>query len=234
MRKMTALALSALAVALVVPAHAADLIPYTPPTYEIPNLPPVDYDLGGSFYLRGSIGGDMWTAVDGQYCACITTFTDPGLGVNGGVGFGYESGDGMRADLTIDYLHVDGLTTTTGHTVNLRSGLVMANAYYDFALDGGSHAAGGFGAYVGVGLGAAKNYSEIMSGGAQTAWGTSLEAVGGVMTGVTYDMGNIVADIGYRGLYMNKVMSQPEHIANAYVINNNWIHEVRGTLRYRF
>lgn len=234
MRKLTALSLAAVAgVAAMSPAFAADLTPY-PPVY-VPDLPPVDYGLGGSFYLRGSIGGDIWTAVDGQYCACVATFTSPGYGLDGGVGFGYETGDGLRADVTLDYLHINGLTAGTGNTVNLRSGLLMANAYYDFMLDGGASVGGGWGAYAGVGIGAAKNYSEVMTaGGAQLAWGTSLEAAGAVMAGVTYDMGNMVADVGYRGIYMNKVMSQPANIANAYVINNNWINEIRGTLRYRF
>lgn len=228
MRKLKAVVTLAVAALLGAPAYAADYIP--PPTYEIPKLPPVDYGLGGSFYLRGSVGGAIWTAGDGSYCGCVATFSSPGYGYSAGVGFGYETGDGIRADLTVDYLSVDGLTATTGQTVKLRSGIVLANLYYDFALgDMGHSAEGGFGAYVGAGIGAAKNYSEISTG----AWGTSLEAAGALMAGVTYDMGSMVADLGYRGIYMNKVMDQPT-TGNTYIINNNFIHEVRGTLRYRF
>jgi opacity protein-like surface antigen len=54
------------------------------------------------------------------------------------------------------------------------------------------------------------------------------------MAGVSYDMGDVVADLGYRGIYMNKVMSQPDAPNVPYIINDNYIHEVRGTVRYRF
>lgn len=228
MSKLKAVVSLAVAALLVAPAYAADYIP--PPTYEIPELPPVDYGLGGSFYLRGSVGGGIWTAVDASYCGCLTTFDSPGYGYSAGLGFGYETGDGIRADLTIDYLSMDGLTSTTGTTVKLRSGLVLANLYYDFALGGMGHSAeGGFGLYAGAGIGAAKNYSELSTG----QWGTSVEAAGAVMAGVTYDMGSMVADLGYRGIYMNKVMDQPAG-GNTYIINHNFIHELRGTVRYRF
>lgn len=229
MRKLKAVALLAVAALLGAPAFAADYIP--PPTYEIPQLPPVDYGLGGSFYLRGSVGGALWTAVDGSYCACVATFSSPGYGYSAGLGFGYETGDGIRADVTLDYLSLDNLTATGGTTVKLRSGLALANLYYDFALGEMGHSAeGGFGAYVGAGIGAAKNYSELSNG----AWGSSVEAAGAVMAGVTYDMGSMVADLGYRGIYMNKVMDQPTPGPGTYIVNHNFIHEVRGSLRYRF
>lgn len=231
MRKLTASFAVAIVAAVAAPAQAADLIPY-PPVYEIP---PVDYDLGGSFYLRGSVGGDIWTAVSGAYCACVADFAAPGYGADVGFGFGYENGEGLRADVTLDYLHIDGLTSTTDEYANMRSALLMVNGYYDFMLDGGMSANGGWGGYVGAGLGAAKNWSAIYdSGDNLLAWGSSVEAAAALMAGVTYDMGNMVADFGYRGIYMNKVMSQPADPADGYRIDNNWIHEIRGTLRYRF
>jgi hypothetical protein len=233
MRALKAVVMLAVAALLAFPAQAADYPEYPPIDY--PPLPPVDYGLGGSFYLRGSVAANAWWASDGTYCACVATFNSPGYGYSLGGGFGYETGDGIRADITIDYLSNGNLTSSTGHTVNLRSGLLLANVYYDFPLSGLGHSAeGGFGLYVGAGLGAAKNHSEVMNGGTQVAWGHSLEAAGAVMAGVSYDMGNMVADLGYRGIYMNKVMSQPPNPANAYIINNNFIHELRGTLRYRF
>lgn len=229
MRKLKAVVMLAVAALLGAPAYAADYIP-PPPDYEIPPLPPVDYGLGGSFYLRGSVGGAIWTAVDGQYCGCVATFTGPGYGYSVGLGVGYETGDGLRTDVTIDYLSIDGLAGTGGTTVNLRSGIALANIYYDFALGHGGHSAeGGLGVYAGLGVGAAKNYSRLSTG----AWGTSLEAAGAVMAGVSYDMGSMVADLGYRGIYMNKVMDQPAG-GPTYLINHNFIHEVRGSLRYRF
>lgn len=234
MRTLKAMAISATVVALAVPALAADFPEYPP--IDIPPLPPVDYGLGGSFYLRGSVGGNMWYAREGQYCGCVADFSDPGYGYSLGLGIGYETGDGPRADVTVDYLHNSDLTSSSGHTVNLRSGLALANIYYDFPLGEYGHSAeGGVGFYVGAGVGAAYNYSEVItSGGAQQAWGTSVEAAAAVMAGVSYDMGNIVADLGYRGIYMDKVMSQPPSAADAYIISENFIHELRGTVRYRF
>ena len=52
------------------------------------------------------------------------------------------------------------------------------------------------------------------------------------MAGVTYDMGNMVADLGYRGIYMPTISNNS--LTDPYYINNAWINEVRGTLRYRF
>lgn len=234
MRSLLAVAIVALAALAAAPAVAADYPDYEYPTIDLPPLPEVDTGLVGGFYLRGSVAGNLWHAVDGQYCACVDTFTDPGYGYSLGVGFGYESGTGLRSDLTVDYLSNSGLTSSTGHKVNLRSGLVLANIYYDLPIHGDSSAGGGFGAYVGAGLGFAKNYSEIMNGGTQVAWGTSVEAAAALMAGVSYDMGSTVMDFGWRGIYMNKVMSQPPLIADAYVINNNFINEFRASLRYRF
>lgn len=230
MRTLFAVGIVAVASLVAAPSVAADYPKFDYPKYDIPDLPEVDYGLDGGFYLRGSVGGNVWTATDGQYCGCVTTFNAPGYGYSLGVGFGYESGHGVRADMTIDYLHNNGLTATTGDTVNLRSGLALANLYYDIPISGGG-AAGGVGAYVGAGLGAAYNYSEIPSTG---AWGTTVEAAAAVMAGVTYDMGTAVADLGYRGIYMNKVMNQPPATPPTYLINNNFIHEVRATMRYRF
>lgn len=235
MRKQQAVAVLAFATLLAAPAYSADYSYPDYPTIDIPEIPPVDYGLGGSFYLRGSVGGNIWTAEKGTYCGCIGTLDTPGYGYSVGIGAGYETGDGLRADITLDYISIDNLTATTGHTVNLRSSLALANVYYDFSFsDYGHSAEGGFGAYVGAGVGVAYNYSDINLGGSQVAWGNSVEAAGAIMAGITYDMGDLVADLGYRGIYMNKVMSQPANIANAYIIDNNFIHELRGTIRYRF
>ena len=229
MRNLIAAALLA-GTAVAGPAFAADL-PYYPPVIEIPD---VDYGVAGGLYLRGSVAGNAWWAQNAESaCGCIAAFDKMGYGYSLGAGFGYDSGHGIRADVTLDYLSNNGLTGGV-HTVNLRSGLALANIYYDFSLSGDGYGAGGFGAYVGAGIGVAKNYSEVMTGGNQWAWGSSLEGAGAVMAGVSYDFGSYVADLGYRGIYMNKVMSQPPALAGAYVINNNFIHELRTTLRYRF
>lgn len=232
MRKLTAVALAAAAALVAGPSQAADLF-YPPPPIEVPQ---VDYGLSGSFYLRGSVAGNVWSAKDYQYCGCFTgDFDQVGYGYSVGAGFGYETGDGLRTDITIDYLQNKGMGVKDHAEVELRSALVLANVYYDFGLGGyNGSAAGGFGAYIGAGIGGAKNHSEITVDGDEAAWGESVEAAAAVMAGVTYDMGSVVADLGYRGIYMNKVMSQPENAADAYLINDNFISEVRGTLRYRF
>ena len=235
MRSLFAVGIVAIAALAAAPAVAADYPEYPDfPTYDLPELPQVDTGLTGGFYLRGSVGGNLWHAVDGQACACVDTFTSPGYGYSLGVGFGYESGTGLRADVTVDYLSNDGLTSSTGHKVNLRSGLLLANIYHDFMFHEGAAAGGGIGGYVGGGLGFAHNYSEIKSGATLAAWGSSVEAAAAVMAGVTYDMGSAVADLGWRGIYMNKVMNQPQNSATQYIINNNFINELRASIRYRF
>lgn len=232
MRKLNAVVMLAVAALLTVPAHAADYPEYPP--YNPPPLPPVDYGLGGSFYLRGSVGVNVLTARTAEYdCVCgSTTFDDLGYGYSLGVGLGYETGDGFRGDVTIDYLSNDSLRDTGGYTLALRSGLLLVNGYYDFSLEngGGLGAEGGLQAYVGAGIGAAYN-STTVTGSVATPDGKTVEAAGAIMVGVAYDMGNMVADLGYRGIYMNQITNGA---ATPFYINDAFIHELRGTVRYRF
>lgn len=230
MRKLKAAALLAVTALLAtpLPVFAADYFP--PP--DIPPLPPVDYGLGGSFYLRGSVGLNLLTAKDVDYgCNCLLTFTDSGYGYSIGAGIGYETGDGIRADLTIDHISTDGLHDTNGDQVTMRSTLVMANVYYDFGLGGDTLGAdGGFGAYVGAGLGGGYNHVHIT--GAPIQDGGSVEAAAALMAGVTYDMGDVVTDLGYRMVYWNKITDGASPATT--VISDAFVHEVRGTVRYRF
>lgn len=227
-------------------AVAADL-PYYPPVIEIPD---VDYGYSGSFYLRGSAGLNlMWTpyvnhptAASADKNFAITQF---GYGYSVGAGVGYELGNGFRVDATADYLgnenmtaYIDdgsgGATLAVGdHRLSLRSTVLLANAYYDFGLgDGGYGAAGGMFGYVGAGAGVA--FNDFISNGPGNPdtrdQNTSFAAAG--MVGVGYDFGQVVADIGYRGLYINRI--QNDAATNPYTLDNNWVHEVRGTVRYRF
>ncbi|HHY50500.1 MAG TPA: hypothetical protein GYA10_12215, partial [Alphaproteobacteria bacterium] len=49
-----------------------------------------------------------------------------------------------------------------------------------------------------------------------------------------YDMGNLVFDAGYRGLWIGQVNNAPNIDPDTYyTIDNNFIHELRGTVRYR-
>lgn len=232
MRKLIALVMVAVATLAIGPVRAADM-PYYPPVIDVPN---VDYGVAGSFYLRGSAGANLWWARNLEnVCACGMDVNDKGYGYSLGAGFGYEAGNGLRADVTLDYLNNTGLAFANGRKANLRGGLALANVYYDFNFSGLSSSAGGFGAYVGAGLGGAWVDTTVNNAdGTAWAWGDSFEAAGAVMAGVTYDIGAMVADVGYRGVYLPTIGNTPPNMTNAYNINNNWIHEVRGTLRYRF
>lgn len=239
MRNLFVVGIVALAALITAPAVAADYPDYPEyPVIEYPELPQADYGLGGAFYLRGSVGGNLWTAGKAKYfCNCeVVGIDSPGYGYSVGVGAGYETGDGFRADLTLDFIDNYGIKAKNStYEANLRSGLLLANVYYDFPIHGAKLGAeGGTSFYIGAGLGAAKNFTEVFQNDNKVAWGHSMEAAAAVMAGVSYDMGDAVAELGYRGIYMNKAMSQPDNLANTYIISDNFIHEVRASLRYRF
>jgi len=211
-----------------VPARAADL-----PQYPDVQVPEVDYGLQGSFYLRGSAGLNMLTTqqhVDTTGCTCLPP-TGAGYGYSIGAGFGYEVGNGLRVDATVDYLSNDGLTDGT-NTLHLRAGVALANAYYDFPLSGGGSAGGGFGAYLGAGAGAALYTTHVTAAGPTPTDGGGWTPTVAAMAGVTYDAGAWVADVGYRMLYMPKISNYVP--GDTFYLNDNLVHEIRGTVRYRF
>jgi opacity protein-like surface antigen len=234
MRNLFAVVLIAFAALVAGPVLAADLPDYAPPVISVPDVP-VDSGLGGSFYLRGSVGGNLLWAHDvfnpGCGCGGTTTIPNtPGYGYSFGAGIGYEVGNGLRADVTADYLDNSGLSDGTS-SLRLRTGLLLANAYYDFGLGGDNgSAAGGFGAYVGAGVGGAYN-STVVTSSIATPDGNSYTAAAALMAGVTYDMGSVVADLGYRAIYMPTISNGTP---SPFYVNQNLVHEVRGTLRYRF
>jgi hypothetical protein len=228
------------------PVVAADM-----PEYPI-EVPEVDYDIGGSFYLRGSAALNWHWAPEVVHPSNgeINEFVEYGYGYSWGAGFGYETGTGLRFDGTIDSVETKGLKITKvapdpdpgDYTLMLRSTVALANVYYDFGLGGDftySSGAGGAFGYVGAGAGVAWNHAEINSPlGATTPvpTGGNVSAAAAVMVGVGYDMGSWVADVGYRGLYINQINNAPTDptTTSYYEINNNWIHELRGTVRYRY
>ena len=245
MRKLIAAMMVAGATIVGGQAIAADM-PYYPPVIEIPD---VDYGVSGSFYLRGSAAlNALWAREVDHPTAPGTPFAIDGFGYgySVGAGLGYETGTGLRFDVTADYLSNEGMQVTIPgsaapalfpgvHELSLRSTVLLANAYYDFGLgDGGYGAAGGMFGYVGAGAGVAFN-DFITSGPAGApadtrAQNTSFAAAG--MVGVGYDFGQVVADIGYRGLYINSLVNTAA--TAPYWVDHNWAHEVRGTVRYRF
>lgn len=241
MRKFIATVMVAGATLVGGQAIAADM-PYYPPIIEIPD---VDYGVSGSFYLRGSAGLNALWAPHVTHPSVPATFEIDGLGYgySVGAGVGYETGTGLRFDVTADYLSNDGMRATVDdgagplvegvHTLALRSTVVLANAYYDFGFgNGGYGAAGGAFGYVGAGAGVAFNKSTVTDplGATTSDSNTSLAAAG--MVGVGYDFGQVVADVGYRGLYIGSIANTTAPFP--YTMANAWVHEVRGTVRYRF
>lgn len=227
MRILLAVLMVAFTALIGAPVRAADF-----PEYSEPQVPEVDYGLSGAFYLRGSGAGNLLWArehVDTLGCTCLPP-TVPGYGYSVGAGFGYETGTGLRFDGTTDYLANDGLTDGVD-SLHLRAGVVLANAYYDFSFDGMGSAGGGLGGYVGGGLGGAY-YTTHVTGAGAPADGEGWSPVAAAMAGVTYDMGNWVADVGYRMMYLPQISNNTPGVASFY-LNDNTVHEVRGTLRYR-
>ncbi|ODT68794.1 MAG: hypothetical protein ABS75_19125 [Pelagibacterium sp. SCN 63-23] len=240
MRKLTAALMVAGAAAITGPTLAADL--YYPPVIDIPD---VDYGYTGSFYLRGSAGLNLLWSKEVKHPNATPSRYDIdgfGYGYSVGVGAGYETGTGLRLDTTLDYVANEGMSATLNptagpvvagtHKLSLRSTVLLANAYYDFGFGDGYGAAGGAFGYVGAGAGVAFNEMVTSGPGNPDTRGhnTSLAAAG--MVGVGYDFGQVVADIGYRGLYINRI--QNTAAPNEYSLDNNWVHEIRGTVRYRF
>lgn len=253
MNKLVASIALGVAAIVSVPALAADPVSYDYPVYKDyvpPYVPPVDMGLKGSFYLRGSLGGNMgWfrEVVHPTYPTITYPTNAMGWGYSAGIGAGFETGDGLRFDVTVDHLSNEGIAAnipdaaTPGvYKLKLRSTLALANAYYDFGLGNlGLSAAGGAFAYVGAGAGVAFNRVNTMEpafpNGPSTLegpWGgnTSFAAAG--MVGVGYDFGAVVADLGYRGVYINKLENATA--PQPYSIDNMWVHELRASLRYRF
>lgn len=241
MRTLFAAVLMAGASVFAAPALAADM-PYYPPIIEIPD---VDAGLGGAFYLRGSVALNVHGAHHSRHPALGTDvpITRWGGGMSAGVGVGYELGNGVRFDVTADNFMSDGLTgnVTTGaplqdgpHSLSLRSTIVLANAYYDYYLDGQGPGKGTF-VYGGAGVGFANNYyvyTTTPPGGTQDVVGHNLTPAAAIMAGFGVDYGDLVADIGYRGIYINSIKN--DATTYPYEINHSLAHEVRGSVRYRF
>jgi len=257
MRNITSLSFAVLAAFLAVPAVAADLP-------EDPYIPPVDYDMGGSFYLRGSAALNLHWAREIRHVpewtgSLVNPIDRLGYGYSWGAGFGYETGDGLRFDITMDSVETTGLHITKPdvpgddvpgeHSLLLRSTIALANVYYDFSFGdfggfGGYGGEGGMFGYVGAGAGVAWNTTKVnFSPTDPTSTfdvppGTNISAAAALMAGVGYDMGTWVADVGYRGIYINQINNSPTNPATNpgkfFMIDHNFIHELRGTVRYRF
>ena len=180
MRILLAALMVVMATMIGAPVRAADL-----PDYPDVQVPEVDYGLQGSFYLRGSVAGNlMWTQEHIDLCGCSVPPTAAGYGYSVGAGFGYEAGNGLRVDGTIDYLQNDGLTDGT-YQLHLKGAVALANVYYDIPLSGSGSAGGGFGAYVGAGAGATFYQAHISGPAPLPTDGGGWTPTAAAMAGVT-------------------------------------------------
>lgn len=252
MRHLAAILVIGSAALAAQPVLAADaIIPYPEPPVVYPE---VDHGLEGSFYLRGSVAGNaMWAhrVNHPDFDPDSYDISEWGYGYSAGIGAGFETGDGWRADVTVDYFQNEGMAIdvpagtvftdgTPGgpaagrYSLNLRSTIGLANVYYDFGMGGqGLSAAGGAFGYVGAGIGVAYNeFNTSEPGGVSGPYGSNLSLAAAGMAGVGYDFGSVVADLGYRALYINRL--ENNSAAYEYTVENLLAHEVRGTVRYRF
>lgn len=242
MRKLTAAILAAGAAFAVVPAIAADFPEYPP----IIDIPDVDYGVQGAFYLRGSAAiNTLWAKEVDHPDVSPTPFAidGNGYGYSVGAGVGYETGTGLRVDATLDFIGNEDMQATIPdgtplladgvHKLSLRSTVALANVYYDFGLsNGGYGVSGGAFGYVGAGAGVAFNNFITTGPGLPDTRDSNVSFAGAGMVGLGYDFGSVVADVGYRALYINAIDNDKATLP--YSIANNWVHELRTSVRYRF
>ena len=160
-------------------AHAADII--DPPVIDLPEpVMPVAHAATGGWYIRGDIGYSANKMSDVEYVTSSGGLIGSGklLGIlstnySGGVGVGYDTGNYLRTDLTLDYFSNSNFRgTSTGTCTSVAAGgaqvacttrdtasysalSIMANAYIDL----GKYS--GFTPYIGAGI-----------GGTHVKWGT--------------------------------------------------------------
>ncbi len=175
-------------------------------------------------------------------------YSEYGYGYSWGAGFGYETGNGLRFDGTIDSVETTGLKITKDvgdpndgdYTLMLRSTVALANVYYDFGLGGDwgySAGSGGAFGYVGAGVGVAWNHAEVNAldrlPGADRHHYRRRRRASWSVSATTWATGSPMWAIAASSIDQinNDPTADPD---NYYEANSNWIHELRGTVRYRF
>src|SRR5690606_14619460 len=133
----------------------------------------------------------------------------------------------LRLDVTADYIsHHGPIDGADG--IETPKGVILANAYFDIPLsrDYGT-AAGGLGGYLGAGIGGAYRERPAASGEAHD--GAALSPAFAAMAGVTYDIGDWVGDLGYRGIYLAQQDDANAAPDAAPSPADGALHELRGT-----
>ncbi|BCH30258.1 hypothetical protein MesoLjLc_21880 [Mesorhizobium sp. L-8-10] len=231
----TSVVLAAATIAIL-PAGSLRAADYEPPVFvDQPVEEYVPVEIGSGWYLRGDVGynfsvkaGDFdyrtFDALTGTYDTARFDSASLGNNVTGGIGFGYNLTDYLRADLTFDVFRTsfDGTTSAaqpcapllvgtscrTADSADATAYNLMANGYVDL----GTYV--GFTPYVGAGLGMTYvNWDQLNSSaycvGADCPAGFvgSNESDGekswrfswALMAGMAYDLTkNLKVDLGYR------------------------------------
>jgi opacity protein-like surface antigen len=233
-------------------AVAADL----PVVYEAP--PPVPYEMGSGWYLRGDLGYKWYSApsahfdVPGYGNMIGESLANTGMA---GAGFGYRWNDYFRTDFTLDYewpanFHGrlpcpspcggsgSGLYSDEYAKISAWSGLV--NAYFDFPI--GGEGLSGFTPYIGAGIGA--SYLEtsgvrfVNPNGSTGTWNgaSKWNLAWAVTVGASYALSqNWLVDVNYRYLNLGDAASGPTSPVfgnQAIKYDNIDAHEVRVGFRY--
>lgn len=224
----TLLVACALVAGPVAGAAASDFRFPPEPVMPVPEAIPIpDYT---PWYLRGDVGYAL--NEDPDVSQSGTTFSGVKLDESWsiGAGFGYNFGDNVRGDITLDHrfkADVTGTNPTTAvrSTVDLASTVVLANLYYDFKDR--DH----FTPYAGAGLGFTFNETNVETGA--TAGDDSFELAAAAMAGFSYRLrSEWLFDAGYRFLYLGGAQTSSTATTGALKIDDIYSHELRLGFRY--
>lgn len=198
------------------------------PVVAVPSAIPIpDYS---AWYLRGDIGFAF--NEDPDMSRSGTAFTGTGMddswSIGGGIG--YNFGDNVRGDITVDQrieTDVKGTNpvTATQSVAELSSTVALANLYYD--IRGRDH----FSPYVGVGLGFTLNEMDEINGATQSD--DNIDLAGALMAGFSYRLrGEWLFDAGYRFLYLGEAQTESTATTGALGVEDSYSHELRIGFRY--
>ena len=215
-------------------AKAADFLFPRVPAVPVPAPVPVPV-YSHVWYLRGDIAWSHQEDPDLRSVGASFSGEDIDETWGFGGGFGRYFRDNIRGDITIDYrvdADVTGVDTVTSsrHTTDLSSTVVLANVYYD--IRGRDH----FTPYVGVGLGFTHNRTDervVTPGGLRTGGDSETGLALSAMAGLSYRLHEgWLFDAGYRYLYLGDAGADANGVTGALQIDDIHAHELRIGLRY--
>jgi opacity protein-like surface antigen len=215
-------------------ALAADLGLPLPPLPDVIEAPKFD-EVASGWYLRGDLAYRVNHV--GSIGASATPDPNahrvsPSAGV--GLGLGFKSG-WFRTDATLDFglpakVWADTAALPVEHTVRIESLTGLINGYVDLGTWSGLTP------YVGAGLGA--SYLRTTEFATVTNTPAVSSAVGGrwnfswaVMAGVSYGIGRLAVDLGYRRLHLGTAVTATDMVGNQLTLHNVAADEFRLGLR---